>query len=326
MQVRFIIFLLVVCTVYGTGYSSKPSLLHLPGSLNDANASLHAPVRFTNNGIQTFLKQTFNHPEYARQVLAHDFSHFVQFLQHGKRMGQKRSYAKQVIRLFTNRLKSTPFINPYAFSNLLSELSDLLSEYFIIFKLADLDPAKLIINDISMNHFAAQFLLFKDNPKQFFDDLSSQIIDALNNRYQIVEEVTAEDLRKSVLIFLEVALNKLVWSPDEQVETWNLCKKIADQLALLMESNIICDPDDLNDLFITLIERYCYFLDVTNNDLPTPFFEKLKQSVATESLVFLEMEEQEQGIETKSERLMRAVLEGEARARARESGIIPKKK
>ena len=63
-------------------------------------------------------------------------------------------------------------------------------------------------------------------------------------------------------------------------------------------------------------------MDITSNDLPKEFYEKLKYSIASQSLVFLEMDEQEQGLETKAERLMRALIEGEAKARAREAGII----
>ena len=157
-------------------------------TLTDTTPNLHAPVKFTSNGIQLFLKQTFNHPNYAQEVLAHDFSHLVQFLQHGVKTEQKRAYPKATFRLFINKMKATPFINAYSFSNMLTELPELLNNYFIIFKLADLDPAKMTINEISMQYFASQVSLFKDNPKLFFDDLSQQIIEGLNNRYEIAHE------------------------------------------------------------------------------------------------------------------------------------------
>lgn len=324
MQVRVFFTTLLLCLSAGAALQAKNTSIYRSAGLPDGIASLHAPVKFTSNGIELFLKNIFSHHEYSKEVLAHNFSHLIQFLQHGKRMGQKRTYCKEVVRLFGNKLKSTPFVNPYAFLQLLKELPELLYEYFIIFKMADLDPAKLLVNELALNHFAQNVSIFKENPKQFFDDLSTQIIDSLNNRYHLTEEITAEELRKSLLLFLEIALSKLVWSPYEQTETWQLCKNIADQLAVLMETNIIADPDDLNDLYVTLVERYCYFLEVTNPDLPVSFFEKLKHSVASESHLFLEMEEQENSIATKSERLMHTLLQGEAKARARESGIIPR--
>lgn len=320
MQVRFFILCVILSFASFSHAINQPQ----PGIFLDATASLHSPVKFTNNGIQNFLRHTFSHPLYSQEVLAHDFSHLIQFLQHGKRMGQKRTYCKSVLRLFTNKLKSTPFVNAYAFHNMLKDLPEMLNSYFIIFKLADINPAKLVVHEVSMNHFANQFSLFKDNPNLFFNDLSQHIIDALNSNYQISEEISIEELRKTILILLEIGLSKLVWTPEDTIETWELCKKISDQLSVLMETNIICDPDDLNDLFITLVERYCYFLEITGADLPVEFFEKIKQIIASESLLFLDMEEQEQSIETKAERLIRTLKESEAKARARQAGIIVK--
>lgn len=325
MQVRnCITYALFFGSLALPAYATGKSTLFLPPrtTLADTAASLHAPVKFTNNGIQLFLKQTFNHPSYAQEILAHDFTHLLQFMDHGQKMNQKRTYCKSVLRLFSNKLKATPFVNAYAFSSMLDQLPQQLSNYFMIFKLGDLDPARLLVNEISMQYFASQVTMFKDNPKMFFDDLSMQIIDALNNRYQISEEITVEELRKSILLLLEIGLSKLVWTPDDNLDTWQLCKKIAEQLVVLIDTNIIADPDDLNDLFITLIERYCYFLDITSADLSADFFDKLKHIIASESCLLLEMDEQEQGIETKAERLMRAIMEGQARARARQEGML----
>lgn len=325
MQVRNVItFLMLVNAFILPAYAMNKNTLFLPprASLADTAASLHAPVKFTNNGIQLFLRQTFNHPSYAQEILAHDFTHLLQFMEHGQKMNQKRTYCKSVLRLFSNKLKATPFVNAYAFSSMLDQLPQHISNYFMIFKLGDLDPARLLVNEISMNHFASQVAVFKDNPKLFFDDLSTQIIEGLNNRYQISEEITVEELRKSILLLLEIGLSKLVWTPDDNLDTWHLCKKISEQLVVLIDNNIIADPDDLNDLFITLIERYCYFLDITSADLSADFYDTLKHTIAGQSCLLLEMDEQEQGIESKAERLMRAIIEGQARARARQEGVI----
>ncbi len=289
---------------------------------SDNLMGLHMPIIFTNNGIQNFFKQTYSHPRYAQEILAHDFSHMLQFLHYGKKMGQKRAYAKSVLRLFTNKLKSTPFLNGYAFLQMLQQLPPLLGDYFIVFKLDDLDPAKSAINDLLHSTFINQFDSFKEDPKIFFNSLSAQIVESLNSRYQFIEDVSADELRKSLILLIEIGLSKLVWAPQEEVETWELCKKIGNEVATLIDLNIVADPDDLNDLYISLIERYCYFLDIANNDLSIDFFDKVKHSIFSDSLLMLDMEEQEVGIETKAERLMRALSEGEAKVRAREMGLL----
>jgi len=310
------------CAATQPNKKQSTSLIKKSTKSSDTLASLHMPIVFTNSGIHNFFKQTYSHPRYAQEILAHDFSHMAQFLNYGKKMGQKRAYVKSVIRLFTNKLKSTPFVNGYAFLQMLQQLRPLLGDYFIVFKLGDLDPAKSAINDLLYSTFINQFDSFKEDPKLFFNSLSAQIVESLNSRYEFTEDVSADELRKSLLLLIEIGLGKLVWAPQEEADTWELCKNISNEIATLVDSNIIADPDDLNDLYISLIERYCYFLDIANGDLSIDFFEKVKHSVASDSLLMLDMEEQEVGIEPKAERLIRALAEGEAKVRAREMGLL----
>lgn len=325
MQIVSLVLFLVLSLFTYIDARVNRTIPHLMTNSSDNIMNLHMPIAFTNNGIQTFLKQVYNHPRYSQEVLAHDFSHMIQFLHYGKKIGQKRAYARSVIRLFTNKLKSTPFVNAYAFLYMLQELPSLLNDYFIIFKLADLDPAKCAVNDLLYSNFINQFESFKEDPKLFFNTLSQQIIESLNTRYQLAEDVSADELRKSVNLLIEIGLSKLVWAPQDNIETWELCKRIGSQLSVLVDTNIIADFDELNDLYISLIERYCYFLDIANEDFNVIFFEKIKHSVVSESLPMLEMEEQEAGIETKMERLMRSLVEGEAKVRGREMGLFARK-
>lgn len=288
----------------------------------DNMMNLHMPIVFSNNGLQHFFKQIYSHPRYAQEILAHDFTHMLQFLTYGKKMGQKRAYAKSVLRLFTNKLKSTPFVNGYAFLHMLQALPPLLNDYFVTFRLNDLDPAKAVINNLLFSTFSTKFDELKKDPTSFVNSLSENIVTSLNTRFPVFEDVSAEELRKSLLLFLEIGTSKLVWAPQEEVDTWELCKKISNEVALFVDANIIADPDDLNDLYISLIERYCYFIDISNSDLSTDFFTKVQHNIASESLLMLDMEESEDSIETKGERLMRALTEGEAKARARDMGIL----
>lgn len=308
-------------------YTQPITIKHKNSSLlTDKSAdnfmNLQMPIVFSNTGLQHFFKQIYSHPRYSQEILAHDFSHLLQFLSYGKKMGQKRAYAKSVLRLFTNKLKSTPFVNGYAFLQMLQSLPPLINDYFVTFRLNDMEPAKVAINNLLLSTFSTKFDELKKDPLTFVNSLSENIVTSLNTRFPIFEDVSAEELRKSLLLFLEIGTSKLVWAPQEEFDTWDLCKKISNEIALMVDTNIIADPDDLNDLYISLIERYCYFLDISNGDLSTDFFIKVQHNVAGDSLLMLDMEESEDSIETKGERLMRALVEGEAKARARELGIL----
>ncbi len=131
----------------------------------------------------------------------------------------------------------------------------------------------------------------------------------------------AVELRKVIVLFLETALSKLVWSPQEHNESWKSIKTISDHLADLYEHQLITDVEDLNSLYITLVERYCVFLDIANPYLTSEFYQTVKNDITTESIGMFAVAEQEKHLETKAQRLLRATLMGQARTQAREHGF-----
>ncbi len=282
----------------------------------------HKPIHFSNVGISDFFKYSFNHPRYALDCLAHDFSHLLQFLKHGKKNNNKRVYCKSVMRLFANKIKGSSYVNAHALSECIRQLPGILSDYFMIFKAPDVDPAKKAVFELLYGSFLNSFDAFKQDPDLFLSDLSSNVIDSLNNSFHFNKDATNEEVRKTMLLFLDGCINRLVWNPADGFDTWSMCKSIAQGLSSLHEANIIDDQDDLNDLFVTLIERYCYFLDITDDEFSPEFYEKMRQNIRTESIALLDLEEQEQDIETKVERLSRALFDGETKARARLSGFV----
>lgn len=278
----------------------------------------HRPVKFTAEGIQAFLKNVYNAPNYGSEILPHNFCHLIQFLKHGEKNKQSRTYTKSVFRLFNNKLKASRGVNSLAFSDLISDLPRLLEYQFMIYKVDRFDRVKQAINDILYNSFLQQYDLFEENPTALFDEISTEIVENIKGDLYLFDDVSMDDLRRMVIVFLELGINKLLWSPDDGVDTWKSAKGISDQLAELMEYNIITDPDDLNDLYISLIERYCHFLELTEQYIPTEVYVAIKMDIEQNPCLLLDLEEQEEIIESKANRLLRTLLTGEARARSRE--------
>jgi 6-pyruvoyl-tetrahydropterin synthase len=164
------------------------------------------------------------------------------------------------------------------------------------------------------NSFLDRFSHFKRNPNLFLNDLSQEIVKTLSKEPEHVE-TTVDELRKTTLVFLETALSKLIWCPDDSVETWNSVKKISEQLAKLVDHKILGDSEDLNDLYVTLLERYCFFIDLASNHLPVSFYEEIKKDISAKKPALLSLAEQDEMIETKETRLRRTLAQGEQYAR-----------
>lgn len=260
-------------------------------------------------GISTFLKDIFALPTYGQDFLPNNFFHLIEFLYHGQKTGKDALFVRSVLRLYHNKIKATPYINVYAFCDLLGQLPSLLEPYFVIDSTKALGSLKEVIYEIQYRSFMTQFDEFKTSPDTFLKNLSAQIEDAA-------------ELRKLVMLFLDTTLSKLIWSPADQFDTWQSTKLIADQLHALYKRNIISDLDDLNSLCITLLERYCFFLDIASSHFDIQTFEKIKEDINNCRTPLLDLEEQESLIETKLQRFTRCLMEVEAKARAREAGIV----
>ncbi|BDC34072.1 hypothetical protein Noda2021_00300 [Candidatus Dependentiae bacterium Noda2021] len=259
-----------------------------------------------NVGVNRFIKDIFNEPLYAEEFLPNNFSHLLELLQKKNKSGD---YIKSVLRLFTNKIKASNYVNSYSIDELLVQLPPMLKKHFVIDQTRQFESTKEIIHELMYSSLSSQFTQFKNAPSAFLTDLSAKIEEAV-------------ELRKVLVLFLETAISKLVWCPQDQLESWKLVRNISDHLADLYENQLITDVEDLNSLYITLIERYCVFLDIANPYLNADFYTSIKNDITSETLSMFAVAEQENALETKAQRLLRSVLMGQARLQAREHGLI----
>lgn len=299
--------------------NSSPVEYQASPAIQEKVVKFYVPVKASPEGISHFLRHIYNDPEYAQDYMPNDFSHLYQLLL----KKQTRSFAQAVFRLFGNKEKACTYINAHAFSCLLEQLPTLLEPYFSVARpIEEFDTAKKKINSILYARFLDKFTDFKSNPTLFFDDLSQEIVDAMLIAHQGSHDVSIEELRKTVLIFLEMGLSKLIWSPHDGADTWKSVKTISEHLMKLTDVNAIADLEDLNGLFITLLERYCYFLDIASTDLPLNFYQAVQHDIANTSIPLLTHTEQEEMVETKMNRFKRALTVCQAKTRAFDHGMM----
>jgi hypothetical protein len=269
----------------------------------------------------TALQDELKNPKFVSEVLPNNFCYFKQLLEYNITSLQPRTFTRSVFKLFTNLLKGCRYVNAYALSDLLESMPPLLKKSFMLYKaelllhnttiyeLDAYDRFKQSVSHILVSGFNKNYQDFKQNPQEFLEKINREIL-AINE-----EEVHVELLRQSVIRFLEISLNKLVWSVDDKEESWTIVKKISHQLAHFIECNIITDVNDLDDLYWTLVHRYCYFLDLNSAELPLDFYQKIKHDIAHDHILLLELEEQDSFIEKKSDFFLKTLLGHEARHR-----------
>lgn len=270
-------------------------------------------LEFTKDGIATFFSQTFNRKEYATEFLPHSFSHLIQFLRYAQQSNQSQEFVDGVIRLFSTKLKGASFVNAAAFEKLLDNFSIYCSDLLPQEKLSLWKEIKRLL----WTNFKNKFSDLKQDPMNFFEDVSDQIIQKIK-----MEVTTPDRLRTTIVRFFGSSIDKLAWSAVDQEQTWRSFTAIAQKISLLYQKGIINDPFDVNELYWGLIERYCFFLELTGSQLTLATIETIKNSLTTQKLEWLELEEQEEGLETKKHRLIQAIMETEAKIRLAQEGVL----
>lgn len=273
-----------------------------------------------------------NRPDYCTDILPHDFSYLIKLLEYGKSTKKDSEYAERVVRLYIRLVKGAPCINGYAFSDLLTRLPDLLTHCCTIKNkpapaapgpalpsLLDMDMFdrfKESVNNVLYNRFLTEYDAFKKNPDDFLHDISQQVLDLAQ------EEIAALQLRNVLVRFLEISLSKLVWSADESEKAWESTKKIAAELTNLTQQTIIEDVNELDDLFWSLTYRFSFFVDIFASNLPQNFYDTVQYDIAHKKLLLVNLEEQQDWLESKEKYLTRTLNCSKAKMFAYQNGIL----
>ena len=155
---------------------------------------------------------------------------------------------------------------------------------------------------------------------KLIDDLSEDILEEIQGNFYETP-FRQEQFRQSIIRFLEIALNKIIWYPSDGQDTWKSVKLFAHQIYKLHQTDII-DEDELDDFYKSLLERFCYYLDMHGSGISLKTLAIIRSDITSKKLHFLELEEQEAYLEPKPERLKRALIIAEAKIHAHAQGIV----
>jgi hypothetical protein len=269
-------------------------------------------------------------PEYKKEVLPHDFSHLSHLIAYGAQSNQPPVYLRSIIKLFSNLIKSPHYVNAYAFSGLLETLPEQLASYFslvesrayitdsALYDATFVDRFKATVNNMLYAKFSNEYDSFRQDPNLFLQKMSNNIVAIAQ------EELVQEQLRQGIIRFCEIVLSKLVWDPAAHEETWRITKKIGEQLATFLEYNILDDVNDLDDLHWTLLNRYCYFLELTTGDMPESFYQSVRHDLRSNAhdIVLFALKEQDYIVEPKISYMQRTLLEAETTAYRHKAGLV----
>jgi hypothetical protein len=271
-----------------------------------------SPVALTPTGIHYFLTHILSHPQYCKDILPHSFDHLMQLLRYNNETQQGNNFIMTIWRMFSTGVRSSLYIHADALDKLVRTIiSDILKEGC---STQSSYRPKEDVADLLYDRFLKKFEVFKQDPESFFDRLSDDIVTKLTSDSDMNQVVTV------MVIFLELCINKLAWSPQDEIKTWHTLLSIAECLNHLFDDYAHPPSHIVIDLHTSLVTRYCFFLELMRNEFSVEFFVALKHEVTHESAKFLDTVTI--GSHSNREHLLQIITVLEAQIRAREYGYV----
>ena len=287
-----------------------------------------------NQSFVSYIKQVYNDPNYAL-MLSQDSSHIVEFLDLSEELNLETATTYECLRLFYNKLKSCEIIDDAIVLAITRSLPTKFKRHFD-FNLPSEEPRSIDFikkntENIILSRLTEEFAFFQKDPELFVDTLAQTLATA-NQEFFLEQSIAHKKhldkvdavtrLRSLTLRFFDVLIAKIMWIPEAQEACWDSFITIGEELKNLGAEGVIDHMDDLDDLWWTLTHRFSFFVDFMGYSLSRAFYEKAETDLANKTVHFLETPEQDEGITTKKEFIINALIQGKAKAIAFEKGFM----
>lgn len=310
---------LTMCTILSAPEATESQHTEKPTQNQQTVYHFFGLPEFTPSSFGSFIEKTYNHRDYATRFLAVNINyHLPHFYRFAQQCPLPRTYLEATTSLFNQKLKASTYLNGYSLCDFLQALPELLGPYCepATEKQERVAIIKKCLHDFLLDHFEE----LKDQPDKALTDAAELVYQHLQPGQNT--DISIAKLQHGMLLFLDHALHKTIWSPRDQQEVWQCVKDISQHLETLLHRNIIADVESLDDLYWTLINRFCYFLDVAGHDLNETCYQRMSMDLAQHKLALWELAEREPFVTPKRKHLEDALLQADATRRAYQAGIM----
>jgi hypothetical protein len=303
-------------------------------ALKSRQVPLESKTTRFNESFLEYIKQVYNQRSYAG-FLSQNSGHIKDFLEIGRELNLNPEYMYVGTRLFYNKLKEAEIINDTVSLELLPAFATHLETHFDHQQeeqpKENLEFIKKHTEEVILYKFTEHFTRFQTNPDTFIDELSHDLASFYRQqeetkRQELIKrdskQETLSRLRSTVIKFFELTISKTMWNTLQPDTIWPSVTAMANGLQSLAQHRVLDHMDDLDDLLWSLVHRFNYYLELTGADLPISFYEKVEDDLIKRNVFFLEAKEQDEGIMSKKQALIEALLKGKTRALAEQDGIL----
>lgn len=291
----------MLCVVMALVVSHFTGGLHGMEITEQRMALWKRPVAMHRIGVASFFADVFN---------VHGFGNYccgplIDFLAHSRHTSDPLTFSLRIMDLFCARMKEATWLNAH--------------DVHVVFKALQVHVAPLFqkaldnrLSNVEKTLYKSLLTRFRDlkaNPEAFIHDVGVDIL-------AVVDTSEIARLRIVSSSLIEGMLDRLIWSPEDQEEAWNLVKDMAVVLHELYESRVIADAPALNHCLWSLVYRFSYIIETVGEDFSLQAYQIMKRDIAYGDSILFTFPDDREGLMTSRAHWLRSVvIAGEVRAR-----------
>jgi len=275
---------------------------------------------FFSHAMSPFIQEQYNAIGYA-DLLSRDARHISEFLALSSEYNFTTEQTYTGLRLFHNKLKEASLIDDTVMNHILEILPVELERHFPLNPLGSAkqkSPAKMIEN-IMLSELTTHLEAPKTSTEHFFTGLSETIAQSVKDIGVSDEAAMRDRLRSLTLKMVELLLSKTIWFAQHPQSIWPSLLKAAHTISQLCSNRIITHLDDVDEAYRTLVTRFVFFIEQSGHQLPVSWYENIESDLANGLVPFLESPELDEGITSKKQLILHALVQGKTCAIAQQT-------
>lgn len=343
---KTLLLLAFTCTYEGLSSSTldgqlTPNQNTIIGALKKnavpAEITQQSRTKFFNQSLaQDIIRGVYNDAQYA-SLLSMDARPMTSFLDlsNQEQLNLDTEQVIDILGLYHNKYKACELIYDQPIHAILQKLPKTFERHCAInipgSEPYSLEFIKVSTENIILSHLTEKFSEFQTAPEQFVAHLAETLaneqakeLDNTTNRHVkfIKSQELAHELKSLTVRFFENLFSKIMWHPQE-AHSWHSFKLLGEAIDTLDEFSVVTNERHLNDLSWSLVLRFAFFLEIAGATLPAEFYEQAEHDLNEKTVSFLEEKEINDGITTKKDTIINALMQSKIRAVAFQHGMIP---
>lgn len=257
------------------------------------------PIECSHKGIKDFFVTTYNNSAY-KDFLPACLIHILDLVEHAHANCNDINFLQQIFVVFTQKLKESQWVNPYALIYFLERIQPYLIDMYMSEKNISYEQSEnFLLNAIEKD----KELIYKD-PAGFVKKYNSNLVNLISEN-----SCSTYNAKYSFVNLLDHLCDRVVFDHMEGLDAWSCFLHLLSALEVLYNSSLLYDEISYQRILWALCTRFNYCIELHHQNISDQMYEKILLDLESAIIPSFEIAEIEPLIFAKREWLILKIHE-----------------